>query len=350
MSELDSALDALAGTAAEWHGGLSNHGPMCAEGMHVLGHDDAIASWVARYRPRLEAGPETERMPIVAARWVDALGDVSRIGDWNAHFDRELSDHEPDDVLRRWVPRLAPGLMAAATHGPIRVAHAARALAEVVTEPRRRELAAALAYWAARYQAVAAVPRADGRLTPLEALARIPLVPSHERRASLIFDQVKEVDHLAGFDEAVNAVEDFGRAASADDALDTIVDGAARAYLACARRTEIAFVHTITGPAALRLLLPFFPDEEARRVAVAHAWVVVAAITAAYAAGPPLGGTVETESTSWPELADAAIADGDEHTIKLVEACRREHARSASPALLAAAQKVTRLIKPATAS
>lgn len=342
MSELDNALDALAGTGAEWHDGLSNHGPMCAEAMHVLGHDDAIAPWVARYRPRLEAGPEIERTPIVRERWSDALGDANRIGDWNAYFDRELSDHEPDDVLREWVPRLAAGLMAAGTHGPIRVAHSARAIGEDTTEPRRRELVAALAYWAARYQTVAAAPRAGGRLTPLAALARIPLVPASERRPSLIFDQVKAVDHLDGFDEVVNAVEDFGVAASADDALDTIVDGAARAYLACARRAEIAFVHTVTGPAALRLLLPYLPDEEARRLAVTQAWLVVAAIAAAYAAGPPLGGTIEAEPTSWADLAAAAIADGDEHTIKLVEACRREYARSASPALLAAAQKVTR--------
>ena len=52
----------------------------------------------------------------------------------------------------RWTTRLAPGYCAAATHGVLRVGHAARALTHGETPLRVRELGDAFASWAANYQ------------------------------------------------------------------------------------------------------------------------------------------------------------------------------------------------------
>src|SRR5215468_3816291 len=103
--------------------------------------------------------------------WHAPMGELGRLTDWSAFFGEELQEASWRDVLDRWVSRLAPGFCAAATHGVIRVGHAARALAESETAPRLRELADAFASWAATYQELPTEGRgANGGLTPREAI------------------------------------------------------------------------------------------------------------------------------------------------------------------------------------
>jgi hypothetical protein len=116
----------------------------------------------------------------------------------------------------------------------------------------------------------------------------------------------------------------------------------ARVFVASAPRGNvIAFLHTITGPAALRLLLPILPAEEGPR-AVGFAWQAAAGIYAAFAGS---AAAVNAKAAPSPgDLADRAVATGDEHAIKLTEACLREHAIRPDPAyLLAAREASTRL-------
>ena len=54
---LDDALTVFAATAPEFGPlGLSNHGPMAAEVLGQLGHEDTISAWVKAYCARLDAG------------------------------------------------------------------------------------------------------------------------------------------------------------------------------------------------------------------------------------------------------------------------------------------------------
>jgi hypothetical protein len=111
----------------------------------------------------------------------------------------------------------------------------------------------------------------------------------------------------------------------------------ARVFLASAGRGNvIAFIHSVTGPAALRLLLPHLPPSEAPG-AVRYGWQAAAGIFAAFAGSVP--GIEPGHATETPErLADRAVATGDEHAIKLTEACLREHAIRPDPAYLLAAR------------
>ncbi len=142
MSAMDQALTMLAGAGPEFGTrGLSNHGPMAAEALGALGRDDAVEGWVAGYRTRLSERPShIER--INAESWREALGDVRRVSDWEDFFAIELDSMAWPDVLERWVPRLAPGVMSGATHGLIRTAHATRSLSAEASAGRRAELAA----------------------------------------------------------------------------------------------------------------------------------------------------------------------------------------------------------------
>ncbi|HVM06942.1 MAG TPA: questin oxidase family protein [Acidimicrobiales bacterium] len=337
MEAFDAALEMLDGFGTEFGPGLSNHGPMAAEALTTLGREDVVERWVAAYRSRLEPR-EVERDPITAGDWREALGAPSRVGDWIAFFERELGDAGVDMVLATWLPRLAPGAMAAAAHGIIRTAHAVRALGGAASnELRRTEVATGLGYWAARYQELPGAPRPTGAKSALEALDDVPVIAEADRGAFLIFEQVRAVDAVSGFSAAVDS---FGQPADPDEALDAVIAAAAHAYVGCDRRTEIAFVHGVTGPSALRVLLPYLPDGDGRRLAVTYAWQVVAAIRSAYGARR-LPDVVIPDAGAWDDLVDRAVADGDgdEHAIKMVEACRREHARTGSNVLVAAARR-----------
>jgi hypothetical protein len=74
-------------------------------------------------------------------------------------------------------------------------------------------------------------------------------------------------------------------------------------------------------------LLPYLPDEFGA-LAYPYLWQVSAAIVALFAAHPRSGSETDFEigePTLTPdELVDRAVEHGDEHTIKLTEACLRE--------------------------
>ncbi|MFB6393045.1 questin oxidase family protein [Polymorphospora sp. 2-325] len=200
---LDQAYDRLRHTGPERTGWLSNHAPMAVECLTRHGHGDDVHRWLDGYADRLEERPRGID-PITADEWRDPLGDPVRTGDWLDHFERELAGEPWRDVLARWWPRLLPGIAAGATHGVIRVGHAVRALLDAETAPRVTELGHGLAYWAARWQPLAApgagrYPSTD----PRSALDAVPRAPDqrHGIRARLA-----QLANLPGWPAAAGAV------------------------------------------------------------------------------------------------------------------------------------------------
>jgi hypothetical protein len=112
-----------------------------------------------------------------------------------------------------------------------------------------------------------------------------------------------------------------------------------------APRPPIPLVHTITVPAAIRLMLPHLPPElhdlsyrcarlTTTRMLDAFSATLQPAPLLAVGSAPPLERTV----------ADA-VDSGDEHAIKLAEACVREHAANPDERLLRAGATLTRMIR-----
>src|SRR5215813_4676807 len=157
IGTLDEAYQRLHATGPEFDGWLSNHGPMAAEAMVRRGHADRVHPWLDGYMRRLEEFPRGSGP--IGADWQAALGDPRRIADWTTCFRREVAEQPWRQALDIWWPRLLPGVVAAATHGVIRVGHAVRALTEDgEDDDHRTELAHGLAYWAARWQPVPGSP------------------------------------------------------------------------------------------------------------------------------------------------------------------------------------------------
>jgi hypothetical protein len=333
---MEEALGLLAKTGPEYAGRLANHGPMAAEALVVLDRPDAVVPWVESYRPRLQAHPPGTR-PIGAKAWREALGDLGRVGDWIVFFDRQVEERPWKEVLAEWVPRLSPGVIAAAFHGVIRTGHAARSLDARETLARRRELAEGLGYWAATYETLpeSQGQPAGGRM-PSRAIGQVASLPAdRQMRTGNITDRLAPLDRFPPFAEVAGMVDASG---DASGFISDMTETFAAVYLEnVPPGSVITYIHAVTGPSAIRLLLPHL-DAKARAALLRYGWQGAAALYAASggkwaspAPAPPPKGDRD-------DLVDRAIATGDEHAIKFTEACLREYALNPKPVYLDAAR------------
>lgn len=329
---LDDALGILAGGGFEYAGGLANHGPMAAEALVSMGRAADAPAWARGYRRRLDARPAPARR-LEPADWRGALGDFSRVADWAALFERELAARPWRDALETWTSRLAPGLAGVAFHGLIRAAHGARALAARENALRRQELAQGLAYWAARYLELPG-PVSGGTLPIARAIESIPVLPDDERTTGLITPSVARAAARPGF-QAASVLADVSAAPAR--VVSGLTETFARVFVGQAkRRGLIAFLHAVTGPSSVRLLLPHVSEATGRALAF-HAWRAGAAVYSAFGTPPAIGAAEDGPSLTREAVVARAVEIGDEHTIKLCEACLREDAAAPSPAFLRAA-------------
>jgi hypothetical protein len=332
---LDLALERLARTGPEYAGGLANHAPMAAEALVTLGRSDVVASWVDGYASRLQPPPSASD-PIPRDAWQPALGRRERVGDWAAFFRRELAEAPWAQVLRAWVPRLAPGFVAVATHGAIRTGHAARALSTRETPPRLHELSEGLAYWAANYTRLPESDAATGKARPSDAIAGLELLPASERRSGgFITSRLAGLERFAPFrDVAARVAVNGDPSAFFSDLTRTF----ARVYLENATPGKvITFVHAVTGPSAARLLLPY-ADDAGTRALMRYAWQAAAALFVAMGDRPAGSPGRDPAPLGAEALVERAVANGDEHAIKLTETCLRENAIEPRPVYHLAAQ------------
>ena len=336
VEAMEAALERLAKTGPEYHGRLANHGPMAAEALVVLDRPDAVVPWVDFYRPRLHEHPSGTHA-IDPKQWREALGEGSRVGDWIVFFDRRVEEQPWRLVLAEWVSRLSPGIIAAAFHGVIRTAHAARSLEAQETPPRRRELAEGLAYWAATYNELPeSKQRVAGHRMPSQAIADVQAVPAEKRMSyGNIVDRLSPLDTFAPFAGVADLVDPTGDSSAF---ISNLTETFAAAYLVNVQRggSVITYLHGVTGPSAMRLLLPHL-DTSARTEMLRYGWQGAAGVYAA-SGGVPGAPAPEEAAGSFDDLIDRAIATRDEHAIKFTEACRREHALNPKPVYLAAAR------------
>ncbi|MCE7998862.1 MAG: questin oxidase family protein [Rhodobiaceae bacterium] len=318
---LDPALEPLRSKGPLLKNGFVNHAPMAAEALVAMGQGGLAKSWV-----RANLGtilPANDRVaPLDPTELEHALGDPRRQDAWRSFFHQRLADGAWEPVLDEWANRLAPGLFAAAAHGIIRVGHGVRALRLDDTSLRRRELAEGLALWASAYQPLV-THRVDDSPTfsPKEALAKVPLVPlAHRRNEGAITTALEQLPHAQGFAEAISLVDVSGDLpALAND----IASEFAQVFLYRVHTplTAIVFTHAITTVAAILNIAPHVKEETIRKL-VSYGWQTAAGLHAAYSEFPAPGpGDVPMETAE--EIAVRAATHGDDHVIKLSEACLR---------------------------
>jgi Questin oxidase-like len=354
---LDEAYERLHVTGPEFDGFLSNHGPMAAEAMVRHGHSDLVGSWLDVYMRRLEEFPRG--LGPIGTGWQEALGDLRRVADWTAFFRAQISERPWREVLNAWWPRLLPGVVAAATHGVIRVGHAVRALLADGDDPSHlAELAHGLAYWAARWQTLpgghagASAAAAAGRApaaTPVDLLAAVPRITEQAGgigdRLARLADLPAWPAALAGF--SVPAAPEPIRALLAD-----LVDAATLRYLYYGHGNGVMLVHSATAPSAVLRTLPAL-DTGLWAPSLSASWAASCALTAVYSPAEPAPraqlpeppGGLSREETATETFA-RAVEHGDEHVIKFADTAIDVFARTGNPEAIAAALRAAELIEP----
>ncbi|MFE0033583.1 questin oxidase family protein [[Kitasatospora] papulosa] len=313
---LDEALQRLHASGPERLGRLTNHAPMAVEALAARGQGAAVHRWLDLYASRLEEFPAAVE-PITDADWRSALGDPRRAADWIARFGRELGERPWRDVLALWWPRLLPGMYGGSTHPVIRVGHAVRTLLADrradgstggITEPRLTELAHALGYWAARHHPVADLVPVPGAADAAAALDAVVPLDVREGGFPARLGRVRSLPVWAA------AVTD---PAEAHRRLTELVRAATHRYATHGHGDATMLVHAATAPNAVLRTLPALP--RALWVpSLRAAWTASAAVTAMYApdAAEPC---VPPGAVTPEEVFERALANGDEHVVKLAD-------------------------------
>lgn len=312
----------------EYGGHLSSHLPMALQALHSLGADEArLQAFFDGYVRRFDG--LVVQLPVATpAGWLQLRGELAAFSALRSYFERALAEQGRDALLSRVLPELLPGVSAAAFHGLIRVAHALQAEHE-------EELAAALAYWACRWQCLA--PPAESGPSQVLSLAAwserlVSAAPAWHSEAQSIFRGMLEASATPLYAELAGAA--LPAAASLQARVAELAGLALDYYL---HSHNFTVLHMITGLRAARVVLPWLPDEpQFQQQAQA---ILGQAFVAAYLAGrvqrralPPA-----TQGLNWPDLSAAATLSDDDHAIKLVHACREEWAAYGDPRYLQAA-------------
>jgi hypothetical protein len=317
MTPLHLLLDRTADLPAEYGDGLTSHLPMALHALQRLGAtpermEAFFGTYAERFGSRREPVPTPRRLP----DWTARRGDAGARAGLRAHFAAALAEEGAPAVLRDALPRLWPGVAAAAFHGPIRVAHAVEA-------GHAGELAAALAYWAACWRPVEA---------PATAAPALGFAAWWQRFAEAGRGTPLDGALISGRIAAASATQAFradaGRLADGGATVDTLARHAARLY---ARSGNFTVLHLVTAARAVRVLSAFAPPP------AAALWPAVAA--ALMASRAVEAGDAPAAASGWRQVTARAIASDDDHVIKLVQACA-DHARhDDDPVFLAAARR-----------
>jgi len=351
---LDEAYVRLHHWGPEFGGenGLSNHGPMAAEVLSRRGLDDQVGSWLDRYVTRLETLPG-EDDPITEDNRAEAMGRLSRVGDWVAFFRRAVREAPWPEVLEAWWPRLLPAIASGATHGLIRTGHAVRTVLGGDTSPDAvDEIAHALGYWAARAIFVPGLAAPAGDLDAPAALAALPRLPE---QSGVIRDRFDRLAGLPAWTPSLTTLRAPATPAEIPAALAGLVEAGVRQYATLGYGSPVLLVHVATAPNAMGHLLPALP-QPLWPSSFAATWAACAAITVAYAPATPRPpsaspataspATASPSSAGPADLMARAAEHGDEHVIKLTDTALDAYARTADPALLTAATNCAELIDP----
>lgn len=335
LDPLDDVLQRLHETDLEYASarvdGLASHGPMVLASFAEVERGDRIEAFIADYLPRLRPMPAPDGS-------APRLGDPTTRRAWISRFEARLlgtADWRP--AAKEALRDLLPGAVAGAAHGWLRTAHALHMLASRDTQTRRRELAHGLAGWAARFERLPGVPgaRPTQGLDVAAALARVPLVPAPRKGDGLLLsDRIRVVGTLAGFAEAIEAVD--LDALPVEDATGHLAVAAARFFLTSPEDGQFAYLHAMTATSALRFVEGLL-DAEGRRRALGAVFQVVAALHATHGDGNATAPSAPPPAVSRDCILRRLGETLEDHDIKLAVAALREDARAPQPEMLAAA-------------
>ena len=298
----------------EYRDQLTNHLPMALHALHKLGAStqrmhDFYAGYARRFQC-LDAPTAVAESGLLRRDWQALRGHADAYPALLTCFNDLVARQGVETTLRLVLPDLLPGVAAAAFHGLIRTAHA-------VAAGHAGELAAALAYWAWRWQALATPPVVASKLDCKTWATRLVNDSVGWRsEGPLISIRMDDASRSTVYQALAGALTP---AATLEARIAELAAFAVARYVA---NPNFTVLHMITGLRALRTLLPWIEQPDGVQAILVHNFV------AAYLAARvvPLNQPPVARDTTWAEVIAAAIDSNDDHVIKLVDACRAEAA------------------------
>ncbi|MDH3494121.1 MAG: questin oxidase family protein [Acidobacteriota bacterium] len=325
----DEALKLMAEIAP-----LSNHGPMAAEALVELGHEDRVIEFAKLYNRYYASSYPVKTKEVTDSNWKDAIGERTRLADWVAFFEKQTNKGDWKKVVSLWVPRLAPGYSAAAAHGVIRTGHAIRSLERAETDVRLQELGQALGYWAAYFHKL---PENNNKIEvqwPADgAIGTIPMID--QKRVSHTRSIMGKLEVVTEWEEFGSVINMLDLSPSPEKLISDLTETFAGAYIKHVTKDNcVSMIHSVTGTAMLRSIVPHVASDDAKDL-IRYAWQTAAAIYSA--SGNETVNKVPPATDLKPaDLVKRAVASNEVHAIKFTEACLREYELNRIPVFLIA--------------
>lgn len=284
--------------------GFANHVSMGLVAIRRLGGDDKrLDEFTEKSSARLE--PITDSLTEIGRdNFESQMGNISAFPSYLKYFKnhhKQSGLKECDDIIRKYLPIIIPGLAGGAFHPLIRLAYA-------VEQKNNDDILFSLAYFAASNGRLGNLPQGgDAEFDPYAILKTIrsDSIMRLTDKSGHIYDHLKNSAAIAGFDRHVSGLQ------LDETHLPIIAKSVLDIYLA---KENIATLHGVTGTHAFRVLLPYMTDS---KEALIYLWQAVAALYVANDAPEltvPQAGTVN----SWDEISSEALVSSDVHTIKFI--------------------------------
>lgn len=316
---------------------LANHLPMVLEAMGRLGASpERLVEYAEHYNTTHAVPfPLPALSPLTKGDWESAIGQRDRETDLRDFFAGRVTELGGSAAIRLYLPRIANGVAASATHGLMRLGYAALRRDET-------EIGIALGYWAATHLAFPPPPAGTvaDLADPVALVAGMQSEPGFRGitvSSTLLWKWIEHMGTLPAFQQRL------GRLTPDDGLLDRIRSASLALYAAT---MSFEALHAVTGSHWLRLVSPHL---DAPGVLVARFWEVVLSLYTRIGM-PDLPSEAELDRQralavpSDAEIAAAAVASNDEHDHSLVFSALEEFRLTGDPLYRVVAARRVRLI------
>ena len=290
----------------EYANGLAMHLPMVLIALNRLqASDDKLRHTLLDNRDELET--VTAHTDAITANDLQ-----SNLGQWHqypaylSYFRQRIEKSDVEQVLKQHCDLLLPGLAASAFHAVIRLAYA-------IEIKHTDEIAIALAYWAARYQAFE-TSQQQTALNLEQILASVAkLGVEHHFSPGIIVERMDEIGQL--LKQGQQAIQPLSIS------YEQIRQFVLQAFYA---QDDFTLLHTVTGCSAFSKILPFASD---RQSALRYLWQAI--VVAYLSTGLPFQSQALPQQVvsldMFAALKPLALQSDESHKIKLYYTCLCEY-------------------------
>lgn len=282
--------------------GLSNHLPMGLIALDKMGAGEyKLQEFYDEYKQKLKKYNQDNIIELVDIK--DTLGEKDIFPSLVKFFKKEIDQKGVTGVISKYINILLPGVAASAFHALIRLSYA-------ILADSSDEVAISLAYWCSEYQPIGELSDKSDVLIPDIIINAKEKYKNYTFNKGNITERIVSVVNMSEYKQLDLEPGNIN--------MEEISGIALTAYLS---NPNIALLHGVTSCQALRLLLPYFSDEE---MALRYYWQALLGLFLSNDLGiDKMKEKTEKINLSIPKIDINSFYDV--HSIKLFFSCIMEY-------------------------